>query len=173
MLQVFDSWASELTPYHFKTFALPALQHVSLKVRKLLASAGHPGVPITLFAKGANAPSTLRLLADPEVTGYDTLGLDWTVDPVEVRQILSDALSCTANPDRPERRRQPNMQGNFDPTVLYGGRDGIEKEVARVCERWKLAGDGWIANLGHGITPNVKPEDMGWFLECVHTYSAR
>ncbi|WVQ71356.1 uroporphyrinogen decarboxylase [Cryptococcus sp. DSM 104548] len=158
MLQVFDSWAGELTPYHFKTFALPPLLHISHKVKHVLSSLGHPGVAITLFAKGANAPSTLRLLADPEVTGYDTLGLDWTVDPVEVREYVG---------------RKVNLQGNFDPTVLYGGREGIEREVERQSKRWLEAGGGWIANLGHGITPGVKPEDMGWFLECVHKYSKR
>ncbi|KAK8870056.1 uroporphyrinogen decarboxylase [Kwoniella newhampshirensis] len=158
MLQVFDSWAGELTPYQFKTFALPALHHISHKVRYCLESLGHPGVAITLFAKGANAPSTFSLLADPAVTGYDTLGLDWTVDPVEVRSIVG---------------KKVNLQGNFDPTVLYGGKEGIEREVERASKRWLQAGGGWIANLGHGITPNVKPEDMGWFLECVHKYSKR
>ncbi|ODN85900.1 uroporphyrinogen decarboxylase [Cryptococcus wingfieldii CBS 7118] len=158
MLQVFDSWAGELTPYHFKTFALPPLLHISHKVKHVLSTLGHPGVPITLFAKGANAPSTYRLLADPAVTGYDTLGLDWTVDPVEIRQLVGQKV---------------NLQGNFDPTVLYGGREGIEKEVERQSGRWLEAGGGWIANLGHGITPGVKTEDMGWFLECVHKYSKR
>ncbi|KAL7423561.1 Uroporphyrinogen decarboxylase in heme biosynthesis [Cryptotrichosporon argae] len=158
MLQVFDSWAGELTPYHFQTFALPALLHISHKVRSVLAQVGHPGVPITLFAKGVHAASSLGLLADPAATGYDTLGLDWTLDPVEVRAVVGPKV---------------NLQGNFDPVILYGGRDGIAREVERMSARWKQAGGGWIANLGHGITPNVKPEDMGWFLECVHKYSAR
>ncbi|WWC61441.1 uroporphyrinogen decarboxylase [Kwoniella dejecticola CBS 10117] len=158
MLQVFDSWAGELTPYQYREFAYPASIHISHKVKSILKQIGHPGVAITLFAKGANAPSTFKLLSDPTVTGYDTLGLDWTVDPLEVRELVG---------------RQVNLQGNFDPTVLYGGKDGIEKEVERLSTVWKKAGGGWIANLGHGITPNVKPEDMGWFLECVHKYSKR
>ncbi|WRT66843.1 uroporphyrinogen decarboxylase [Kwoniella shivajii] len=158
MLQVFDSWAGELTPYQYKEFALPPLIHISHKVKSILKSLDHPGVAITLFAKGANAPSTLRLISDPNVTGYDTLGLDWTVDPIEVREYVG---------------KKVNLQGNFDPTVLYGGKEGIEKEIQRASTNWKKAGGGWIANLGHGITPNVKPEDMGWFLECVHKYSKR
>ncbi|WWC85186.1 uroporphyrinogen decarboxylase [Kwoniella dendrophila CBS 6074] len=159
MLQVFDSWAGELTPYHYAEFALPACKHISFKVKSILKELGHPGVAITLFAKGANSPSTFKLLSNSEETGYDTLGLDWTVDPLEVREWLGN--------------KRVNLQGNFDPTVLYGDKDGIEKEVKRLSEQWKKAGGGWIANLGHGITPNVKPEDMGWFLECVHKYSKR
>ncbi|KAK4684537.1 uroporphyrinogen decarboxylase, partial [Tremellales sp. Uapishka_1] len=158
MLQVFDSWAGELTPYHFSTFALPSLLHISHKVKYCLAQLSHPPVSITLFAKGANAPESLKLIADPSVTGYDTLGLDWTVDPVSVREIVGTKVA---------------LQGNFDPVILYGGKEGIEREVERLSARWKLAGGGWIANLGHGITPQVKTEDMGWFLDCVHKYSAR
>ena len=158
MLQVFDSWAGELTPNHFKTFALPALLHISHKVQHGLSALSHPPVAITLFPKGVHAPSSLRLLADPKSTGYATLGLDWQLDPVEVREIVG---------------KKVNLQGNFDPVVLYGGKEGIESEIKRVSERFKLAGGGWIANLGHGITPGVKPEDMGWFLDCVHKYSTR
>lgn len=162
MLQVFDSWAGELTEYHFETFALPPLLHVSRKVKSVLSQLGHPGVPITLFPKGVHSPSLLKMIADlrtdNERGGYDTLGLDWTMDPVVTRQSLGQEM---------------NLQGNFDPVVLYGGREGIEREVKRVCERFHLAGGGWIANLGHGITPAVRTEDMGWFLECVHKYSQR
>lgn len=158
MLQVFDSWAGELTPYHFQTFALPALLQISKKVHSTLASLNHPGIKITLFPKGVHAPSSLVKLCNPTETGYATLGLDWTLDPVEVRDIVG---------------KEVNLQGNFDPVVLYGGKEGIEREVKRMSERFHLAGGGWIANLGHGITPNVKPEDMGWFLECVHKYSKR
>ena len=158
MLQVFDSWAGELTPYHFETFALPALLHITHKVHYVLSTLQHPPVAITLFAKGVHSPSSLALISDPSLTGYATLGLDWTLDPVEVRKVVGSKV---------------NLQGNFDPVVLYGGKEGIEKEVERVCKRFHQAGGGWIANLGHGITPAVKPEDMGWFLECVHKYSQR
>ncbi|WOO78464.1 Uroporphyrinogen decarboxylase [Vanrija pseudolonga] len=157
MLQVFDSWAGELTPYHFEQFALPALIHISKKVRYSLKQLGHPEVPMTLFAKGVHSPSSLALLR-PETIFYDTIGLDAFLDPVEAKQLLGGKFA---------------LQGNFDPVILYGGKEGIEKEVERVSKRFHQAGGGWIANLGHGITPNVKPEDMGWFLECVHKYSAR
>ena len=41
-----------------------------------------------------------------------------------------------------------------------------------MCEEFKVDGrtQAWIANLGHGITPGVDPEDLKWFLECVHKY---
>jgi len=158
MLQVFDSWAGELTPHQFKSFALPSLLHISHKVHHTLEKLNHPVVPMTVFPKGVHSPSCLALFSDPEKTKYATIGLDWTLDPVEVREIVGHGVA---------------LQGNYDPVVLYGGKEGIEQEVERLSKRWKEAGGGWIANLGHGVTPGVKPEDMGWFLDCVHKYSKR
>lgn len=111
---------------------------------------------MTLFAKGANQQS-LKLLVDE--TLYDTFGLHWCTDPVVARSIVGKKA----------------LQGNLDPGVLYGGRDAIEREVKRMCASFRQGGapKAWIANLGHGITPGVDPEDMRFFLECVHKYSSR
>jgi len=112
-----------------------------------------PVVPMTVFAKGAN--NSLRLLAHEG--GYDVIGLDWCVDIPFVRRIVGDGVA---------------LQGNMDPSVLYGGRDAIEAAVKRMSKEFTIDGGKWIANLGHGITPGVDPEDMRWFLECVHKYSS-
>jgi uroporphyrinogen decarboxylase len=160
MVQVFDSWAGELTPYQFEEFALPPIIAIREKFHKVLTELGKPIPCMTLFAKGANDTITLQ----GRVAGYDTLGLDWTIDPVTARQ-LADKGSKEGD------HRQMTFQGNWDPVVLYAGREGIEKEVQRLAKRFRAAGGPWIANLGHGVTPQVKPEDFGWFLECVHKYT--
>jgi uroporphyrinogen decarboxylase len=107
-----------------------------------------------LFPKGAN--QSLAFLA--ENAGYDVLGLDWCIEPDHARK-LGDKTA---------------LQGNLDPSALYGGKEAIEREVKRMCEAFKggKKARGWIANLGHGITPGVDPEDLRWFFECVHKYSA-
>ena len=58
--------------------------------------------------------------------------------------------------------------------MLYGGREAIEREVKRMCEEFRVDGKtkAWIANLGHGITPGVDPEDLRFFFECMQKYSA-
>lgn len=152
-LQVFDSWAGELSPHDFEKFSFPTLRHISTTVKRRLSKEDVPLVPMTIFAKGAN--SSLRLLA--QNGGYDVLGLDWCIDPLEARRIVGNGVA---------------LQGNVDPTVLYGGRDAIDAAVGRISEGFKSGGGGWIANLGHGITPGVDPEDMRWFLECVHKHSS-
>jgi uroporphyrinogen decarboxylase len=151
---VFESNACELTPHDFKTFALPGLVHIARVVREKLAAAGHPGVPLTLFARGAHVPITAL-----QNIGYDVLSLEWTEDVAAVR--------AAAGPSQA-------VQGNMDPTMLYGGRAALERDVQRMSAAFRVGGKtrGWIANLGHGITPGVDPEDMRWFLECVHKYSA-
>ncbi|EPQ59614.1 uroporphyrinogen decarboxylase [Gloeophyllum trabeum ATCC 11539] len=155
LVQVFDSWAGELSPHDFAIFSLPSLKRISAGVRSRLASENIPAVPMTLFAKGAN-----QSLAAQAVAGYDVLGLDWCIDAVEARRIVGDKVA---------------LQGNLDPNVLYGGREAIEREVKRMAESFKMGGSakGWIANLGHGITPGVDPEDLRFFFECVHKYSAK
>lgn len=110
---------------------------------------------MTLFAKGAN--HALASLASS--AGYDVLGLDWCIEPSSARALVGDKVT---------------LQGNVDPNVLYGGREAIEREVKRTCESFKggKKTKAWIANLGHGITPGVDPEDLRFFFECVHKYSA-
>jgi len=148
---VFDSWAGQLSPNDFSLFSFPSLCFISTAVRARLAAENLPETPMTLFAKGAN--HALGSLS--EKAGYNVLGLDWCIDPAEARRIVGDKVA---------------LQGNLDPDLLYGGRDAIEAGVKRMCEGFRGKG-GWIANLGHGITPGVDPADLRWFFECIHKYS--
>ncbi|KAF5393930.1 hypothetical protein D9757_000330 [Collybiopsis confluens] len=158
LLQVFDSWAGELSPHDFSQFSFPTLKHISDGVRRKLEQQNVPQVPMILFAKGANY--ALGELA--ETAGYDVLGLDWCIEPVIARDTVKGKVA---------------LQGNIDPNVLYGGREAIEKAVKRMCEGFKQGNKGrtgaWIANLGHGITPGVDPEDLKWFFECIRKYTSQ
>lgn len=154
---MFDSWAGELSPDDFAEFALPSLRHIATTVRARLAEHRLPAVPLILFAKGVHALGSLRATAE---AGYDVLGLDWCIEPVNARAVAPNSA----------------LQGNLDPSRLYGGREAIEDGVRSMCAAFGVgtAGPprGWIANLGHGITPGVDPDDLKWFFECVHKYSA-
>ncbi|KAG1820511.1 Uroporphyrinogen decarboxylase [Suillus subaureus] len=116
LLQVFDSNAGDLSPHDFSTFSLPYLKRIADEVREGLKARQLPVVPLTLFAKGAS-PS---LAAS---AGYDTIGLDWTLDPRDVAKLTDGIIDG----------RTITLQGNLDPVVLYGGRDAIEREVKRMC----------------------------------------
>ncbi|GAA5964847.1 hypothetical protein JCM3765_005800 [Sporobolomyces pararoseus] len=159
LLQVFDTNADCLTPHGFSTFILPYLRLLPKLVKQHLASLPTPipCPPMTVFAKGATTP---QQLSDLSQSGYETVGLDWTVTPRFAREHTGSRVA---------------LQGNMDPSVLLGGQPAIKDEVRRLtwgpdgfltCAKEGIEG-GWIVNLGHGITPGVKPEDARYFLERV------
>lgn len=130
MIQVFDSWAGELSPASFKSFALPYLRHISENLPKRLKEMNLEPVPMTVFAKGAWY--ALEELCD---SGYDVVGLDWQHDPAKAVEIAKGRVT---------------LQGNADPGVLYGGRAAITAVVEEMVRGFGGGKRGWIANLGHG-----------------------
>lgn len=98
-----------------------------------------------MFCKGAHY--ALPLLAQLD---FHVISLDWTVDPVWARQQVG-----------------PNkvLQGNLDPSVLYGDEECIRKRVREMAAQFE---GGWIANLGHGMYPDMDPQHLQWFLDEVH-----
>ena len=161
ILQVFDSWAGELSPSTFDEFSLPYLKEIAGKLPKRLSELGLTKVPMVVFAKGAWF--ALDKLCQ---IGYDVVGLDWLQDPAEAMEIANGRVV---------------LQGNADPGVLYGGREAITNVVEKMVKGFGGGKGGWIANLGHGkvcirlkilslitrvgITPFVDPDDFKWFLQ--------
>jgi len=88
-LQVFESWAGDLTPEAFNTFVLPCLKTIAQNVKKALSSSSDlkqsdttsSEVPLCIFAKGA-----YYALEDLSAIGFDVVNVDWTVRPKEARQ---------------------------------------------------------------------------------------
>lgn len=151
-LQVFDSSAGELSPSCFSTFALPYLRLISASLSPALAQLGISTTPpLIVFAKGAWY--ALDALCD---SGYDVVGLNWTHDPADAVRIAQGRVS---------------LQGNADPGILYGGREAMTACARFLCEGF--GAERWIVNLGHGITPQVDPEDLRFFLEEVHRFASQ
>ena len=143
MIQVFDSWAGELSPASFAEFSLPFLRYIAQKLPERLQELGQKHVPMTVFAKGAWY--ALDQLCD---SGYEVVSLDWLQDPADAVRISNGRVT---------------LQGNADPGVLYGGREAITQLVEGMCQGF--GPQKWIVNLGHGITPGVDPEDLKWFFQ--------
>ena len=76
VVQLFDSWAGQLTPQDYKTFALPYQQRVVEQVK-----ATHPDTPLILYVN--NSAGVLELIAE---SGVDIVSVDWTVDMAVARQ---------------------------------------------------------------------------------------
>jgi len=149
LLQVFESNAEYLGAREFKEFALPTLVDINKRVKERLAGEGLEVVPMTVFAKGGHY--ALKELGE---SGYDVVGLDWTIDPVEARKLVGKNVT---------------LQGNFDPCNLYAPAADIDSSVQSMAK--SFGRERWIANLGHGIYPDMEPESVQAFVDAVHKYT--
>jgi uroporphyrinogen decarboxylase len=82
-----------------------------------------------------------------QATQADVIGLDWTVDIAAARERLGDVP----------------VQGNLDPTYLFGDREFVERETRRVIE--KAGPEGHVLNLGHGVHRDTPVESVEAFVE--------
>jgi uroporphyrinogen decarboxylase len=89
-------------------------------------------------------------------TGCDCLGLDWSTNIGQARQVVGDRVA---------------LQGNMDPSVLRGSEESIKAEVATILNSFG-GGSGHVFNLGHGITPDIDPEKVKVLVEAVQSQSA-
>jgi oxygen-independent coproporphyrinogen III oxidase len=135
-VQLFDTWACELTSTEYDAAELPATQAIFDALSK-------SGVPKILFAKGS-APH-LDSLAK---TGADVLSLDWNTDLAEARRKLGAKIA---------------LQGNVDPSILLGDEASIRRAAHEAIE--KTGGLGHILNLGHGILPTTPVANAKAFVE--------
>ncbi len=76
--------------------------------------------------------------------GADAISVDWTLELEKVRRKIGDKVA---------------IQGNLDPTVLYADPSFIKREARKVLESFGK-GQGHIFNLGHGILPDIDPENL-------------
>ncbi len=146
-VMIFDTWGGVLSKQNYLDFSLDYMAKIVKGVK-----VQYPNIPVTLFSK--NGGKHLTYIAD---TGCDGIGVDWTVELSQVQQQIGDKVA---------------IQGNLDPAVLYASPEVIEREVKKVLSQFK--GDtGHVFNLGHGITPDVDPENMKVLVDCVHAFSKR
>lgn len=137
VVQMFDSWAGELSPQDYETFALPYQQRVFELVKQT-----HPDTPLILLVSGSAG-----LLERMARSGADIINVDWTVDMADARDRLGDI----------------KVQGNLDPGVLFGSKEFIRD---RIYDTVRKAGNrGHILNLGHGVLPNTPEENVAFFFE--------
>jgi len=140
-VQVFDSWAGSLSPEDFKTYAQPYLLQISDAVKD--------HAPVILFPKG-----TWHALEDLSKSSASGIGIDWTVTPEKARELTGNRIT---------------LQGNFDPARLLAPIPQIKKWVKEMIDGFGT--QRYIANLGHGITPNVPVDHAKAFVESVKEYA--
>lgn len=139
-LQVFDSWAGSLSPADFNIFSKPYLLQI--------ADALKDDVPVILFPKGSWY--ALKDLSESSAAG---IGIDWCITPQFARELTGNKIT---------------LQGNFDPSKLLAPIPEIKKSVKEMIDAFGV--QNYIANLGHGITPNVPVDHAKAFVDAVKEY---
>ena len=130
-VQVFDSWAGVAEPSMFRDQVGPHLNRLVDGLQKAR-------IPVIYYVNGA-----LQHLDTMYETGADCLGIDWRVSMENLCTFLPESVS---------------VQGNLDPTVLFGSPDRIAKETRKVLDAAK--GRPHIFNLGHGLEPTTPVEGV-------------
>jgi len=136
-VQVFDSWGGLLGPQDF--------EHISLKYIRQIVTALKDEAPVIVFAKGA-----WHSLDAMAATGAAGLGIDWCITAQNARKFAGNAVT---------------LQGNFDPAKLLSPIPVIQQEVKNMIR--SFGNSRYIANLGHGILPNVPVDHARAFVDTV------
>jgi uroporphyrinogen decarboxylase len=155
-VMIFDSWGGVLADGAFQEFSLAYTARVLAQLQR-----EHEGQPIPriVFTKGGGL-----WLAQMGELDCDVLGVDWTVNLGQARQLVGGNKA---------------LQGNLDPNVLFAAPGQIDAEVAKVLESFGKphagagTGPSHIFNLGHGISQHTPPENVKVLVDAVHAHSRR
>jgi uroporphyrinogen decarboxylase len=144
-VMLFESWAGILPASQFRKLVIEPNRQIVARLR-----AQKPGLKIIGF------PRLSGLLVGEYVrgTGVDAVGLDSVTDPAAA------IAACPAG---------TVFQGNLDPLLMRVGGEALTAGAMAVLDGFR--GQRHIFNLGHGITPDVKPETVAALMNTIHASS--
>jgi uroporphyrinogen decarboxylase len=140
-VQVFDSLGGVLSDGSFG----PAS---GIWIEQIVASL-KGRVPVIVFAKGTHGNWT-----ELAGTGAQVLGVDWNMN-------LADAAARLP--------RHVGVQGNLDPFLLATTPEAVKAETKRILREMRGRA-GHVFNLGHGVPPHAKLENIASLVETVRAY---
>jgi uroporphyrinogen decarboxylase len=146
-VMVFDSWGGTLSEAAYHEFSLAYLQRIAAGLTREREGRR---VPSIVFTKGGGL--WLEAIA---ASGFDAVGLDWTLDIGRARARVGERVA---------------LQGNLDPAVLCASPQAVAAEARRVLEAFGPH-PGHVFNLGHGISQYTPPENVAALVEAVHRYA--
>jgi uroporphyrinogen decarboxylase len=141
-LQIFDSHGGHLAAGEF--------QEASGRWMKEIITNLGGQVPVIQFSLGThgNWPDLIA-------SGANVLGIDWQTSMTEARRVVPTHIG---------------LQGNLSPTLMVEGTpEVVARETKGVLEVMRGRA-GHIFNLGHGLTPGAKLENIAALVETVKTF---
>ncbi|MCG9971348.1 uroporphyrinogen decarboxylase [Christiangramia crocea] len=139
-VQLFDSWGGLLEPKDYQEFSWQYMQQI--------INALKDEIPVIAYGKGC-----WFALKEMSQSGASALGVDWTCDARNARYLSGGQIT---------------LQGNFDPARLYSKPVEIKHMVHDMINAFGK--DRYIANLGHGILPDIPVDNARAFVDAVKEY---
>lgn len=146
-VMIFDTWGGQLQTQDYEEFSLFYVKQI---INGLTRIYNHMRVPVILFTKGGK--HWIETMAQ---SGCDALGVDWEIPLQEARRRAGGKVA---------------LQGNMNPASLLNTPEQIRAEAGSILESYGR-GPGHVFNLGHGITPDVPPENVAILVDAVHEMS--
>ena len=143
VVQIFDTWGGILNDVNYEAFSLGYMRKI---IHALQSDPQTKSIPIILFTKDSSA--WLTSMAD---TGCHCLSVDWRTDIGLARRLIGQKVA---------------IQGNMNPTILTSDATSIRTAVKNILDSYGQF-PGHIFNLGHGITPNINPDNVQVLIDAV------
>lgn len=141
-LQIFDSHGGHLPAADFQEASGRWMREIIASLRSQ--------VPVTVFSLGTHGNWD-----DLAATGANVLGIDWQFSLAEARKILPQHIG---------------IQGNLDPALLAGATpEKVAAETNRLLVEMR-GRNGYIFNLGHGVPPAAKLENIAALVDIVKAF---
>lgn len=142
VLQLFDSWSGLVPDDQFHDWVIEPTRKIVAKVRAV-----YPHIPIIGFPRMAGK----NILPYAKKVGVNALSLDETVDMPQMQKQLGGL----------------RVQGNLAPEFMRGDKTEMLRAAEKILQKMEQP---FIFNLGHGLTPEVPPENVGALVEFVQGY---
>jgi len=142
-VQIFDSHGGHLAPAEF--------QEASGRwMREIISQLGNK-IPAIAFSLGTHGNWN-----DLISTGANVLGIDWQTSMADARKIIPPHIA---------------MQGNLSPALLAEAAPEIAAAEAKNILEAMRGRAGHIFNLGHGLTPGAKLENISAVVDAVKGFA--
>jgi uroporphyrinogen decarboxylase len=143
-VQIFDSHGGQLTPTEFQEASGRWMRDIISAIR-----IPHSALPVIVFSLGTHGN-----WPDLVATGANVIGVDWQTSLAEARRSLPENIG---------------IQGNLDPALLTTTPEKVAAETSRLLEEMR-GRHGYIFNLGHGVPPDAKLENIAALVETVRSF---
>jgi uroporphyrinogen decarboxylase len=143
IIQLFDSWAGLINKKDLKDFCINPNKNIVNKIKK-----NFPNKPVICFPKGINK----------NINKF-------------IKEVGPHGISIDHNLSLKNLNLNNNVvfQGGMNPKFLLGNNKRMFKEAKKYLDFFK--NKPYIFNLGHGILPETKPENVKRLVEFVRSYN--